>query len=565
MVWVESNPEVRDATSMFRRLRAQARRDGELGALGKKDEESDAEQPHIFGDLKMRGVDAVALVEDAQAAENHKFHKGVAGRLVNHLWFERMTMTVILSNAVWIGFDTEYTATKGKRDENLYKGEVGFIVAENVFATFFTLEILVRACAYRVPHHCLCDGWFVFDFFLVALMACEIWAFPAFTESGSPQIPGFSVLRLLRLLRIARVAKLMRAFPELMMILRGVAAASKAVFWTCVLLVIITFTWSILFTSEYHQGKLADDELGDDQPAEIVFGSMGKSMKNLLIMGTILDDVTYCADAIRASDNIGMLIAFVLYILLSSFTMLNMLVGILVDVVQTVLENERTQRASQHASTSIQKLFFTLDRDGSGTISRQEFMSMRENNIAMKALEAIDIRKSDFAVYAGLLLEPDESGQESVMTLEKLKAMTGRLRPNAAVTALDLAEFECLWCRSQDRLNKRLQLAQKLLNDLDPDRTGAQINTFPGPRAAAEVGSDAKVITDIAGVPSLDILAELHRRYTLTGSQPEPWAAEDREMARKQFERGASASLESVHSVSEPGHEPDWCSDTWSC
>merc|ERR1719394_664002 len=118
------------------------------------------------------------------------------------------------------------------------------------------------------------------------------------------------------------MAKLMRAFPELLMIVKGIKTALKAVVWTAMLLVVITYTWAILFTNEYHQGLKSDEDLTG---AEQLFGTMQKSMLSLLVMGTILDDVTACSDVIRESENYAMLLAFILYILLNSFTMMNML------------------------------------------------------------------------------------------------------------------------------------------------------------------------------------------------------------------------------------------------
>ncbi|CAJ1335422.1 unnamed protein product [Effrenium voratum] len=97
-------------------------------------------------------------------------------------------------------------------------------------------------------------------------MVWETWIMPFI--GGLQGLGQLSILRLLRLLRITRMAKLMRAFPQLLMILKGITAAARAVGWTAVLLVIISFTWSILFTNEYHQGHLSDEELAELDPGD---------------------------------------------------------------------------------------------------------------------------------------------------------------------------------------------------------------------------------------------------------------------------------------------------------
>ncbi|CAE7721128.1 Cacna1g [Symbiodinium microadriaticum] len=263
-----------------------------------------------------------------------KFSDNFFGKIAKNKYFEGITISVIFLNALAIGVDADFSA-RNEVPANLYEGDVFFIVLEVFFASYFTFEILIRFLAYRQKCHCLRDGWFVFDLLLVLMMVWETWIMPFVgLDSGLGQL---SILRLLRLLRITRMAKLMRAFPQLMMIIKGISAAARAVGWTAILLVIISFTWSILFTNEYHQGHITDDEMkewADDDPRKIheYFGGMDKSMLTLLIMGTILDDVTECADIIHAQNNIWMLAAFIFYILLNSFMMLNMLVGILVEV-----------------------------------------------------------------------------------------------------------------------------------------------------------------------------------------------------------------------------------------
>merc|ERR1712190_230546 len=102
------------------------------------------------------------------------------------------------------------------------------------------------------------------------------------------------------------------------------------------------YAFCILFTNEYHQGKASDSYVSDEgKQAEVFFGSMGKSMFTLFIMGTILDDVTQATNAIRDSQNTWMLLAFILFILISSFTLLNMLIGVLVEVIGATAEGER--------------------------------------------------------------------------------------------------------------------------------------------------------------------------------------------------------------------------------
>merc|ERR1719454_2798845 len=105
-------------------------------------------------------------------------------------------------------------------------------------------------------------------------------------------------LRLLRLLKILRMARLMRAFPELITMVKGMARAARAISSSMILIFLITYVWSMvmhmLFSSE---------------PRRLVAG-----------------------------------ICFLLFLLLTAMLLLQMLIGVLCEVVNMV---DREQRDTQ--------------------------------------------------------------------------------------------------------------------------------------------------------------------------------------------------------------------------
>mmetsp|Transcript_69266 Transcript_69266/g.150761 ORF Transcript_69266/g.150761 Transcript_69266/m.150761 type:complete len:564 (+) Transcript_69266:124-1815(+) len=442
---------------------------------------------------------------------NSRYHNGLAGRIVKDKRFEFTTIGVICVNACLIGYDSDYSARWGKPD-NLYDGPWGFIVAEYIFATYFSMEILVRFLAYRWDFkrrlQFLCDGWFVFDGLLVAFMVAETWILP-FLGDGSP-LGQLSILRLLRILRITRIAKLMKAFPELMMIVKGITAATKAVFWTAILLVIITYTWAILFTNEYHQGNFEDDEV-EEGSAEELFGSMGKSMLTLLVMGTILDDVTACTDTIRASGNYMMLLCFIVYILLNSFTMMNMLVGILVEVVGSTAEGEKNRMLEENVRESIRTIFGKMDQDGSGVISRNEFLKNARHRTVMKALEELNIKDKEFETYVEIMFE--EGKDDEGIAFDKLLNTILRLRPGTAVSALDFAAFKQLVTNSHGVMKERVVKVEMLLRLLADCRAGQQKQGDVGPHETRN--QDQMPIKPVVGAPPEGVATACSKKVTL--------------------------------------------------
>jgi voltage-gated sodium channel len=404
--------------------------------------------------------------------ENAKYKDNVIGRTAGANWFQSVTFFFIILNALYIGFDADYTARNDK-PADLYSAETpwGFIFMENLFCTYFTVEVMIRFAAYKRKRDSLTDWWFVFDGTLVTLMVLETWLFPIF-DLGS-ELSKFSVLRLLRLLRITRVARLMKKVPELMIIVKGIGASARSVLSVSVLQILIVYVWSILFVTEYHEkaateeGSLDPAGLDGDPGAGCVhyyFGSMSKSIFSLFVFGTILDDVTQVTDCIRQHGKDSnesyamMLILFILFILVSSFTLLNMLIGILVEVVQATADREKTQAVEDQVKESMTSLFDSLDVDGNGLVSEEEFMNMRDNESVSQALEDMDISDSHFNKYCEIFFQEanDTGGPPVKLSFETVINMVLRLAPGNNVNALDFSLLQASIDNTQESLKERI-------------------------------------------------------------------------------------------------------------
>lgn len=462
--------------------------------------------------------------EQELAREHAKYNSGWCGRLVKNDLFERTTIVIIIFNSIAIGWDADHTARFGKAD-NLYDGPIGFIIVENFFATYFTGEILIRLFAYK--HICgwMFDGWFLFDSLLVMFMVTETWVLPAM--GGESPLGQFSILRLLRLLRITRVAKLMRMFPELLMIVKGISAASRAVVWTAVLLVMVSFTWAILFTNEYHQGSLPDEAFGEEE-VEFLFGSIGKSMRHLLVMGTILDDVTYCTDTIRASGKMMMLFAFIVYILLNSFTLMNMLLGILVEVVGNTAQGETSRAVEETFKEIVLEAFSTLPLEPDESITFNKFLTLRDNEKLMKALEILDVQERHFDSYALQLFRVDNDGVGIQIEMDNLADVMVKMKPGSTIGSLEFRSFGSDLHHAHMALQQqiahtdyRLKQAQIASSRRKAARTrkcsqarasSQSLTPLPYNAGPPQRCITPEMITRLSQMGSADIVGELYRR-----------------------------------------------------
>eukprot|EP00928_Gymnodinium_smaydae_P030696 TRINITY_DN22752_c0_g1_i1.p1 TRINITY_DN22752_c0_g1~~TRINITY_DN22752_c0_g1_i1.p1 ORF type:complete len:726 (+),score=135.39 TRINITY_DN22752_c0_g1_i1:47-2179(+) len=264
--------------------------------------------------------------------------------------FELTTLMVIAVNSLWISIDTDYN-----KEDLLSDADVLFQVVENLFCAFFTLELLVRFKAYQRARLAVRDAWFLFDAFLVTLMVFETWVVPLVmrlryspTDSHPGGLAEASVLRLLRLLRLlrtARMARLLRAVPELMIMIKGMASSVRSVVVTLLLLTIIIYVFAITFTQT----------MRGTQAGEHYFGNVLSSMNSLLGYGIIMEDTPTVLNEVGQESIVfaGMLL---LFILLASFTVLNMLVGVLCETVRLVSVAEGEQNRVSYTKEKLEQM-----------------------------------------------------------------------------------------------------------------------------------------------------------------------------------------------------------------
>jgi len=353
---------------------------------------------------------------DQEVYDVSKFYheEGLCQRIARHDAFQNITLAVIVVNAMYIGIDIEHNLA-----DSLFEAHWFFILSECLFLVFFSFEIGARFGAFKEKLNCLKDGWFKFDSILVLLMVLETIFFPVFLPlfSSGSEAPPTGFLRLLRLLRLSRLVRLLRSVPELVTIVKGMKVAIRAVTSTFVMIVVLIYVFAILLML-----LLRDDSLTSEY-----FSTLGLCMWTLLIQGMVWDSTgKMLGFLMRGKVETSLaIIVFFLFVLLTTITVLNLLVGVLVDVVSTVAHSEK-----EELETNImkEKILYELKQfdDGDGLITEEELNEVMVDPLSVMALERIGVDVS-FLQYL------------QVMTYEN---------PDAQVPMHDILD-QMLTCRQQ--------------------------------------------------------------------------------------------------------------------
>jgi voltage-gated sodium channel len=169
---------------------------------------------------------------------------------------------------------------------------------------FFTVEILIRIFAERSLVNFFKDGWNVFDFLIVSISLIPI--------GGAESV---FVVRLLRIVRILRIITVVPAFRH---IIDSLVKTIPRVGFIALLMFIFIYIWGAL-------GTLFFDEVDPEH-----WGNIGVAMLTLVQVATYDDWGAIMWELIVVYPIAW--IYFVSFIIVNAVVLLNMVIGVIVDV-----------------------------------------------------------------------------------------------------------------------------------------------------------------------------------------------------------------------------------------
>lgn len=223
-------------------------------------------------------------------------------KVVSSNWFQNFITTVIFFNAITLGLETsDYMM------ENI--GGI-LIFIDQLALKIFILEILLKLYVYRFKF--FMQGWNLFDFVIV----------------GIALLPSSGALSVLRALRILRVLRLFSIVPKLRSVINALLDAIPGMFSIIGVLLLVFYIASVLSTKLF--GAFFPDW----------FGSIGKSMYSLFQIMTLESWSMGIVRPVLQKFPAAWLF-FIPFIIITSFTVLNLFIAILVSATQSQHEAER--------------------------------------------------------------------------------------------------------------------------------------------------------------------------------------------------------------------------------
>ena len=210
--------------------------------------------------------------------------------------FQNFIIALIVINAIILGMETS--------DHLMQEYGVFLKAIDALILKVFVLEIVLRIYVYRWRF--FTQPWSVFDFAVVAI-------------SLVPASQAYSALRALRVLRVLR---LVSAVPTMRRVIEGLLSAIPGIASVTAIMLLFFYVFAVIGTHLY----------SDSFPQW--FGTLGKTMFTLFQIMTL---ESWSMGIVRPvmEQHPGAWAFFVIYILVTTFTMLNLFIAIIVNAMHS--------------------------------------------------------------------------------------------------------------------------------------------------------------------------------------------------------------------------------------
>ena len=230
--------------------------------------------------------------------------------LVDAPLFRHTIIVVIVLNAIVLGLETV---------PQIYRS-IGTVLdlADRTMLAIFVVELLLRLFAYRGAF--FRDPWSVFDIIVVGIAVL-------------PHSGAFSVVRALRVLRVLR---LLSAVPSMRRVVGALLSALPGMGSIAVMLLLVLYVFAVMATSFF--GSIAPEN----------FGHLGISLFTLFqtMTGEAWPDI---ARSVMVEMPYAW-IFFIVFILVSTFSVLNLFIAVVVNAMQEQVADEFRAEEEMYAA-----------------------------------------------------------------------------------------------------------------------------------------------------------------------------------------------------------------------
>ena len=225
-------------------------------------------------------------------------------RFIEGAWFQNSIIVLIVINAIILGLETS--------DFVMESYGTALKIIDAIILNIFVLELALRLYVHRLRF--FTKPWSIFDLIVV----------------GVALVPTSEAFAALRALRVLRVLRLISAVPAMRKVIEGLLTAIPGIASVAAIMSLFFYVFAVIGTHLY------SDSFPD------WFGTMGKTMYTLFQIMTL---ESWSMGIVRPvmDQHPSAWAFFITYILVTTFTMLNLFIAVIVNAMHSSADEEAAE------------------------------------------------------------------------------------------------------------------------------------------------------------------------------------------------------------------------------
>eukprot|EP00927_Polykrikos_kofoidii_P018346 TRINITY_DN18495_c0_g2_i1.p1 TRINITY_DN18495_c0_g2~~TRINITY_DN18495_c0_g2_i1.p1 ORF type:complete len:647 (-),score=79.24 TRINITY_DN18495_c0_g2_i1:174-1970(-) len=389
-----------------------------------------------FGSIRLKKAISSAMANDIlshipttksiklQTAPDGRF-ASLGDRIQESLCLRMLVITCLIVSTVTFWMQVDQLASDGTTSTSLE-------LVETICAVIFTLVLLPRGISVLRCDH-LKGTRVDYDFVLEAITVFFAWFDFVVSNLSKANVNSrelSSVLSFARSVRSLRLCRLIFFLPQVRFVVLTILNSLDMLFWSALLIIVVTFVFAVTITegaAHVIRSNEFMDDLADDTTED--FGSVIRSMYTLF---------RCCVGGMDWGEPAAYIlkmgwsyfIAFLIYISLMTFSILNVVSGFFVDGAIVLRERdremciERVTEKNKHIAHDLMALLLDIDTDGDDSITLAEWVEALQNRRVRVLLDSMGFDSSE-GRRAFDTIDVDANGiislQELVSGMQRLK------------------------------------------------------------------------------------------------------------------------------------------------
>eukprot|EP00930_Biecheleria_cincta_P041355 TRINITY_DN28343_c0_g1_i1.p1 TRINITY_DN28343_c0_g1~~TRINITY_DN28343_c0_g1_i1.p1 ORF type:complete len:573 (+),score=89.99 TRINITY_DN28343_c0_g1_i1:127-1845(+) len=373
--------------------------------------------PHLHSSRSQPGIPTVSaseVIRKATAAvlELQQKADGKPVLCVETIAFNTIIVLAVVVNLIVIGIEVDHDM-----------GAFGEVI-NHLLTGIWVLEASLKIFSLGVRAY-FKDAWNRIDFLLALVAVFDTWVILLFFKRVESDVSAMTAMRVLRIARTARLIRTLRLFKQLFLLLNGMVQACITLVWVFLLMLLAIYVAGIIIT--YIFGHECDDLDANgrwkaDVTCRDMYGTLMGSMITLFQVACL--DMEVVRPVAWVSEvGFGFLVLFIIF---SSFGLVNIIMGVMVEsVLLSSKQNEdRLAKAEDDRRLFelqvLSDLFQHADADGSGAVSKEEFLEVCQQTHVQKLFEDLrmPVSRKNLAMRLYEVLDVDRQGALDSQTFQ---------------------------------------------------------------------------------------------------------------------------------------------------